>query len=157
MTDSDGADSNISTVGVTVNNVAPTVTLSGANDLSVDEGTNHTYSFTTSDPGEDDFALLSTDCGANGTQVGLATFSTSTGAGSFVCHFPDGPASSIVSVQVEDSDGADSNTATQTVTVNNVAPTVTLAGVNSADEGSTQSYTFTTSQTRASTPSALWP
>ena len=38
---------------VTVNNVAPTVTLSAANDLSVDEGSSHTYSFTTTDPGED--------------------------------------------------------------------------------------------------------
>ena len=110
VTDSDGAsDTDNQVVVVTISNVAPTVTLAAGNDLSVDEGSQHTYSFTTSDPGEDDFALLSTDCGLNGTQVGLDTFNTTTGAGSFVCSFPDGPASSTVSVQVEDSDGADSN------------------------------------------------
>ena len=35
---------------VAVANVAPTVVLSGADDLSVDEGSTHTYSFTVSDP-----------------------------------------------------------------------------------------------------------
>ena len=106
VTDSDGAsDTDNQVVVVTVSNVAPTVTLSAANDLTVNEGSNHTYSFTTSDPGEDDFALLVADCGLAGTEVGTATFNTSTGAGSFVCTFPDGPDSSIVSVQVEDSDG----------------------------------------------------
>ena len=58
VTDSDGAtDTDNQVVVVTVTNVAPTVTLSAGNDLSVNEGTSHTYSFTTTDPGEDDFAL----------------------------------------------------------------------------------------------------
>jgi hypothetical protein len=131
------------TLTVTVSNVAPLVTLAAANDLTVDEGEQRTYSFTTSDPGEDTFALLSTDCGADGTQVGPDTFSTTTGAGSFVCSFPDGPASSTVSVQVEDADGADSNTATQTVAIANVAPIVTLTGALTADEGQTKTYSFT--------------
>ncbi len=126
VTDSDGtSDTDNQFVLVTISNVAPVVTLAAGNDLSVNEGTTHTYSFSTTDPGSDTFALLSTDCGANGSQVGPDTFNTATGAGSFVCTFPDGPASSTVSVQVEDSDGADSNTATQTVTIANVAPTVT--------------------------------
>jgi putative hemolysin len=148
VTDSDGAsDTDNQVVVVTVSNVAPTVTLSAGNDLSVDEGSQHTYSFTTSDPGEDNFALLSTDCGLNGSQVGTDTFNTTTGAGSFVCSFPDGPASSTVSVQVEDSDGADSNTAAQTVTVANVAPTVTLSALNDllVDEGTMHSYSYTIS------------
>ena len=118
VTDSDGAsDTDNQVVVVTVNNVAPTVTLSAGNDLSVNEGTSHTYSFTTSDPGADSFMLCATECGANGTQVGADTFNTTTGAGSFVCSFADGPASSTVSVQVKDSDDADSNADTQTVTV----------------------------------------
>ena len=112
---------------MTINNVAPTVTLSAGNDLSVNEGTTqHTYGFTVTDPGADTFSVVSVSCGANGTQVGSTT--TTASGGSFVCTFPDGPASSIVSVQVEDSDGADSNTATQTVTINNVAPTVDFVG-----------------------------
>ena len=52
VTDSDGAsDTDNQVVVVTVNNVAPTVTLSASNDLSVNEGTTHTYSFTVQRPG----------------------------------------------------------------------------------------------------------
>ena len=77
VTDSDGAsDTDNQVVTVRRQQRRPDGDPVGANDLSVNEGTSHTYSFTTSDPGEDDFALLSTDCGANGTQVGLATFNT---------------------------------------------------------------------------------
>ena len=72
--------------------------------------------------------LSRSSCGANGSQVGSTT-TTATG-GSFVCTFPDGPALEHVSVQVKDSDDAASNTDTQTVTVTNVAPTVTLTGCN---------------------------
>jgi hypothetical protein len=124
--------------------VAPTVTLSAANSLSVNEGTSHTYSFTVSDPGQDTYSVVSQTCGAAGT-LSAPIFNTLTGVGSFDCTFPDGPASSVVSVQVSDSDGANSNTATQTVTVNNVAPTVTLTGPTTADEGQTKTYSFTVS------------
>ena len=127
VTDSDGAtDTDNQVVVVTVNNVAPTVTLAAANDLSVNEGTSHTYSFTTTDPGEDDVRPAVDRLRPQRHPGRPDTFNTATGAGSFVCSFPDGPASSSVSVQVEDSDGADSNTDTQTVAIANVAPTVTL-------------------------------
>src|SRR5207247_2073262 len=71
-------------------------------------------------------------------------FNSATGAGSFDCAFPDGPANSTVSVQVKDSDDANSNTDSITVTVSNVAPTVVLSGANAADEGTTKHYTFAT-------------
>src|SRR4029079_17697016 len=106
----------------------PTVTLSAGNDLFVNEGTQHTYLFTVTDSPGDAFTVVSTSCGANGSQVGSA-ITTPTG-GSFVCSFPDGPASSTVSVQVKDSANANSNIASQSVTVANVAPTVTLSGTN---------------------------
>ena len=74
-----------------------------------------------------------------------STRRTRTRAGSFDCTFPDGPASSTVSAQATDSDGDAGNTATQTVTVNNVAPTVTLAAGTtcSVNEGSTHTYSYT--------------
>ena len=50
------------------------------------------------------------------------TFDSATGAGSFKCTFPDGTADSTVSVQVKDSDNAESNTDTIHVTIANVAP-----------------------------------
>ncbi len=143
LTDEDGTHL-ASTRSVTVVNVAPTVTLAPTNETSVDEGSQHTYSFTTSDPGEDAFALLGASCGSAGSQVGTATFDAATGAGSFVCSFADGPASSTVSVQVEDEDGADSNTATQTVTVANVAPVVVAPAAQSADEGENKTWNLGT-------------
>ena len=127
VTDSDGAsDTDNQFVVVTVTNVAPTVTLSAGNDC---RSTRAPPTPTASPPAirvRTASRLLATDCGLNGTQVGADTFNDRHRCGSFVCSFPDGPASSIVSVQVKDSDGADSNIATQTVTVDNVAPTVDL-------------------------------
>ena len=101
-----------------VNNVAPTVTLSAGNDLSVNESgvTEHTYSYSISDPGTDNVASVSTSCGANGTKVALSDTNTNT-SGSFKCTFPDGSATttSVVSVNATDDDGDTGNTDTQTV------------------------------------------
>ena len=71
--------------------------------------------------------LDATECGAGGTRSARTPSTPATGAGSFVCSFPDGPARPDVSVTVSDSDGA-SDSDTLAVTVNNVAPTVTLTG-----------------------------
>jgi Ca2+-binding RTX toxin-like protein len=122
-------------------NVAPEVVLSVLNDTSVNEGTTHTYDFTIGDPGDDTITGVTVSCGTNGTQVGAATFTNS--SGSFQCQFADGPASSDVSAGATDSDNANGAAATQAVTVNNVAPTVTLSGDSSASEGQTKTYTYT--------------
>ena len=88
---------------------------------SVNEGTSHTYSFTTTDPGADTFTLDATECGTGGTQVGADTFDPTTGAGSFVCSFPDGPATPTVSVtSATPTPPPDSDTLA--VTVANVKP-----------------------------------
>ena len=144
LDDSDGADSNVDSIVVSIANVAPVVTLTGP--ASADEGDTKSYSFTTSDPGDDDFPLgsLIQSCGANGT-LSAAAFNTVSGAGSFDCTYPDGPASSTVSVELDDSDGADSNVDSIVVSIANVAPVVTLSGSSSANEGETKSYDFTTS------------
>jgi hypothetical protein len=147
-TDSDLAPSNTATQGVTVTNVAPSVTLANTNDLSVNEGTQHTYAFTVTDPGVDTFDIAATGCGANGTLVGTAV-TTATG-GSFVCSFPDGPKTSAVSVQVKDSDGASSATVSQTVAVANLAPSVNQPAI-SVDPVSGIA-TFTTSFTDPGLP-----
>ena len=122
--------------------MAPNVTRSAANDLTVNEGTTHTYTCSVTDPGVDTFSVVSTDCGLNGSQVGLT--STTLSGGSFDCLFPDGPASSTVSVQVKDSDNANSNTASQAVSVLNVAPSVTPSAATdlTVTEGTTHTYTL---------------
>src|SRR5207247_6477842 len=117
-TDSDDDTGAAATQSVTVANVAPTVTLVAGNDLSVNEGSTHTYSYTISDPGLDTVSSVATSCGGNGTKSNASNTNTS---GSFDCSFPDGPAGSSVSAQATDSDGDAGNSASQTVTVNNVA------------------------------------
>src|SRR5205823_4095407 len=92
---------------VHVNNVAPTVTLSNTNDLNVNEGsTQHTYSYSISDPGVDTVSAVTTSCGANGTKVLNSDTNTDT-SGSFKCTFPDGSSTttSVVSASATDSDG----------------------------------------------------
>ncbi|HVL67081.1 MAG TPA: Ig-like domain repeat protein, partial [Vicinamibacterales bacterium] len=108
-------------------NSPPTVSLTGAS--SVNEGSSSTYSFTVTDPDAGDtFTVTGASCGANGTLQGSVT--TTASGGSFVCRFPNGPAASTVSVQVADAGGAASNTATLGVTVNNVAPAISLVTVS---------------------------
>jgi hypothetical protein len=108
------------TINVIVDNVAPVVTLSGAS--SADEGETKSYSFTVSDPGDDTFSVVSQSCGTDGTLFN-PTFDNLTGAGSFDCTFPDGPATTSVNVTVSDDD-ADSGSDSVAVTVNNVVPTI---------------------------------
>ncbi|MFQ6026083.1 MAG: Ig-like domain-containing protein [Dehalococcoidia bacterium] len=142
VADSDGAQSDLKLILYFVSNVAPTATLGGHS--GANEGELKTYSFTTSDPGTDTFTLVSQSCGTGGNLYN-DSFNVATGAGSFDCAFTDGPASPTVSVQVADSDGANSNIDTIDVTVANVAPTATLGGDSGANEGETKSYSFTSS------------
>src|SRR5439155_13492859 len=141
-TDSDSATGDADTQTVTVHNVAPTVTLSVSNDLSVNEGSTHTYSYTISEPGQDTVTSVTTSCSGTGAKVAGSDSFTNSG-GSFQCSFADGPNSTTVSAAATDSDGATGAADTQSVTVNNVAPTVTLDGPANVDEGSTHTYTFT--------------
>ena len=113
VTDSDGAaDTDNQVVVVTVANVAPTVTLTG--DAAADEGSTHTYTYTVSDPGDDPNPVIVESCGANGTNTDTAAVN------SFECTFPDGPASSTVSVTADDGDAVGSDELE--VTVANVKP-----------------------------------
>ena len=117
---------------VTVNNVAPAVTLTGTGPPSANEGDTKTYTFDTTDPGTaDTFVLVARSCGANGSVTGSVVFNAATGDGSFSCSFPDdnptGTSSdpSTVSVTISDDDGG-TDSDSLVVTVNNVAPSVTI-------------------------------
>jgi len=139
-TDSDGNAGNTATQSVTVNNVAPTVAFTSA-PASSNEGQTQHYTYSISDPGQDMVMSVATSCGANGS---LSNASNGNTSGPFDCTFPDGPASSNVTVQATDSDGDAGNTVSQTVSVANVAPTVAFtAAPYSANEGQTKTYTYT--------------
>jgi hypothetical protein len=136
------------TVDVLPSNTAPTVTLTGP--VSAGEGSTAGYTFTTSDPDiGDTFTLVSADGGANGTLSNLV-FNAATGSGSFEVTFGDGASNTIVSVQVRDSAGADSNVDSLSVTILNVAPTANLSNDGPVDEGSSASVSFS-NQSDAST------
>ncbi len=115
--DEDGGSSFIE-FDLIVDNIAPTVILSGPTSANV--GNVLSYSFTVSDPGLDTFNLLVVDGGSGGT-ITAATFDPTTGSGSFDVTFLDGSTSTDINVQVEDSDFFASNTALVTVAVSPAA------------------------------------
>src|SRR5205823_114533 len=131
----------IDSQSVSISNVAPTVTLSAANDLSVDEGSTRTYSYAISDPGQDTVQSMTTSCGVNGTKVAFSDTHTNS-SGSFGCTFPDGDAGSSVSASATDSDGDTGNPDSQSVTIHNVAPSIAISGTASVNEGSPYSLTL---------------
>ena len=141
----DGDDTTSKTFSVHVNNVAPTVTLTGAQ--SVAEGSATTYSYTVSDPGSETFSRDAQSC--DGGTLSNASFNSATGAGSFDCKWDDGPSSHSPSVTVSDGDGG-SDGDSLAVTVNNVAPTATFGNNGPVNEGSS----FTLSLTNAHDASA---
>jgi PKD repeat protein len=100
---------------LTVDNVPPTLTISGSN--SVDEGSVYTLSLSSSDPGADTITgwSITWDDGAVESISGNPSSATHT--------YADGPNSYTISATATDEDGTfDANT--QVVIVNNVAPTV---------------------------------
>ena len=127
-------------------NVAPTAHLSGP--ATSTRARPHTYSFTVTDPGVDTFTVNTPaypDCGTGGNYV-AGSLATNLGGGSFDCTFPDGPTTTDVKIRVTDSDGA-SDTDTENVVVTEVAnvnPVVTLTGPSPVAEGSTHTYSYTT-------------
>jgi alpha-tubulin suppressor-like RCC1 family protein len=106
---------------LTVIAVPPTVTLSGP--AEANEGEVKSYTFTSSDPGGGPFTLAALGCGANGA-LSNDSFDAATGKGGFDCTFPDGPATSTVSVQVQDRAQAAGDASPVEVTVANLAPVV---------------------------------
>jgi hypothetical protein len=138
--DGDGG-SDTANAEITINNVAPTVELTGAEHVS--EGDMETYSFTVTDPGDDTFNVLNATCdslGTNGSMVGSPSYTSS--GGSFMCYFPDGPMTANVLVRVEDSDHATDADSEKVVVVEiaNLPPTVTAPDDQSSNEGEPTSF-----------------
>ncbi len=127
-----------SSLSVTVNDVAPTVTLVGP--ASAITGDTKHYSFTTSDPANtlmgnhDTFSIVSITGGAFGTVVpGSLVFDPATGTGSFDVTFstPPGPNTSVVRVQLQDDDNAQSNVSAVMVSIANTLQVTSFQNNNS--------------------------
>ena len=108
------SESEVELLPVNIANVAPVVTLSGP--TSTGDGQTESYTYSTSDPGDETFGIASQSCGANGILSNPA-FDSTNGSGSFDCTFNSAPATSDVSVQLSDSDGANSNVDTLSVSI----------------------------------------
>ncbi|WP_428938143.1 PKD domain-containing protein [Fontivita pretiosa] len=139
-TDEDGTYS-ANTKGLSVTNVAPTLTISGNDTLA--EGSNYTLRLTRSDPGADTIARWVIDWGDG-------TIQTINGSPGSVKHLYADDGTYTISATASDEDGTYSANS-KTLTVNNVAPTLTISGPNTTAEGSTYTLTLTRSDPGADT------
>ncbi|MFL5891864.1 MAG: PKD domain-containing protein, partial [Solirubrobacterales bacterium] len=129
------AGSNTDDIQITVNNVPPSVALSGP--TSANKHDTKTYTYTISDPGDSRGNISVTEsCGANGTRIDTPA------PDSFDCSFDHVGSST---VRVTANDGSDTGSDSKTVTIGAVAPTVSMSGATSANEGNTKTYTYTVS------------
>jgi hypothetical protein len=117
VTDSDGAsDTDNQAVAVTVTNVASVVALTGAD--TANEGDTETYTYTVTDEGDDPNPTNTEDCGLNATY-------TAPRHRQLRCTFPDGPATSVVSVYANDGDPVDNIGSDRSrLRVQNVEPSI---------------------------------
>jgi hypothetical protein len=129
LTDEEG-DTEL-TEAITVADVATSATVDGP--ASAGEGTTKTFTYTS---GPDAPESVSASCGDQGELVDPAS------GGSFTCRLRGGTATT---VSLTATDDGDAGTATKTVAVDNTAPTVALAGPETAREGDTLTYMWTAS------------
>jgi VCBS repeat-containing protein len=149
VTDTQGA-TNTSNATVIVDNVAPTVTLQGPNEVDESATAERLYTFTVSDPGpDDDGAVIDKSCGLKGQIAdGSYSYDPQTGEGSFRCIFPDGDATSEVSVKATDKDGGSDADSEKVIIVqiSNVNPTIDSVDSQSPiNEGSSSTITVNAS------------
>jgi hypothetical protein len=133
-TDSDNATTS-TTFQLTVNNVAPTLAISGA--ATVDEGSTYTLNLDSQDPGADTITSWTISWGDGSVE-------TISGDPASASHtYVDGPNSYTITATATDEDGTYASNSL-TVAVNNVAPSVAAnqAGVT-IDEGQTATNTGT--------------
>ena len=151
VTDKNG-DSDTKTFTVTVANVAPTVTLDAGNDLSVNEGsTEHTYSYTISDPGTDTVSARWRRPAAPTAARSPVRTPTRTRPARSSARSLMGPRARWCRPPRPIPIARPGNLATQSVAVANVAPTVSVTGPATADEGDTKTYSFTVTDPGADT------
>ena len=128
------------------------MTLRRRNDLRSTRARRTPTGYTISDPGKDTVTLGRDELRRQRHARSTPTQHDTSG-GIFDCTFPDGPASSTVSVQVEGLRRRRRQHGDQTVTVNNVAPTVTLTGADDhGRRGLDRTPTATRSPIRVRTP-----
>ncbi|MCP5244564.1 MAG: hypothetical protein H6937_00795, partial [Burkholderiales bacterium] len=126
-------DSDIGQFTVNVSNVAPTIALNG--NPSVDEGSVYTLALgVITDPGNDTVASYVVNWG-DSTSTTLTAAEVLAAGGNVDHVFADGASNPVISVDLEDEDGTHFAAGTLSVIVNNVAPTIALAGASEVNAG----------------------
>jgi RTX calcium-binding nonapeptide repeat (4 copies)/PKD domain len=132
------------TTNVTVVNVPPTLSISGA--AVTNEGASYSLGLSSSDPGADTISSWAINWG-DGSAV-----QTVSGNPSSVTHtFADGSNNYTISASATDEDGTYAAGNTVAVAVHNVAPTLALAGAATVNEGSTYTLGLSSSDPGADT------
>lgn len=145
-------------VTTSVQNVAPSINVSGPTPAPENGSTNTTYRYelNTVDPG--DKANLTVvpgtpSCGGPGVGEVIGFDATAV-----VCRFANGPGTALVTSQVKDQDGATSTGGGLTVQVSNVAPTVTVSQpTGPVAEGGTAYYSISATDPGTETPTLTAP
>jgi hypothetical protein len=121
----DGQDTSSVSFDLTVNNVAPTIALSGA--TNVDEGSPYALNLgAVTDPGDDTVSTYTIYWGD-----GASDSFSGVPSGSKTHTYADGPNSYNVTVDLIDEDGTFADAGSQAVTVDNVKPTVSATADDS--------------------------
>src|SRR5262249_12637157 len=133
VNDGQGGSASASLV-VTVLNVAPTLSLSGAS--AVNEGSPYTLNLAASDPGQDTISSWTITWGDGAVQ-------TVTGNPGSVSHtYADGPVTYTIRATAADEDGPYNAGKTVNVSVTNVAPTASLSGPATGARGQARTFTL---------------
>ncbi|MFG6439490.1 PKD domain-containing protein, partial [Roseateles sp. LKC17W] len=117
---------------VTVNNVAPTVSINGAG--SIAEGSSYTITLAKNDPGTDVATEYVIDWG-DGSVAQVVPAASFPANGQFTHTYADGNITRQIRVQVTDEDGTFVDAGVSSVFVANVAPTAPVSGANTVVEG----------------------
>ncbi|MDA8745011.1 PKD domain-containing protein [Rubripirellula amarantea] len=137
LLDDDGTHQDVASIDVSVLNVAPSISISGAS--SVIEGGTYTLTFVgVTDPGDDLVDTWFVDWGDGNTE----SFSFGPNGGTAEHVYADGDSASTISVGVEDEDGLYSDLEVIEVFVINEAPTTEITGDSTVNEGATYSLTL---------------
>ncbi|HNM75094.1 MAG TPA: PKD domain-containing protein, partial [Accumulibacter sp.] len=130
--DDDGAQQGSDSFAVSVNNIAPTVSISGAG--SVNEGSVYSVNLTRFDPGSDTATQYTVRWGDGTADTVLTASQLAAQSGNVTHTYADGNASRTITVDVVDEDGAWIAAGSHNVFVSNVAPTASVTGADAVSE-----------------------
>ena len=139
VTDKDNGTVSVSTAAITVDNVAPTNTVTGE-PVSSPEGTAITVGAHPVDAGTADTFTYSWSVTKDGNPYNVGVSPINQAAFTFT---PKDNGDYIATVVVTDDDGDSVTTASATIPVTNVAPTATVSGDTAGDEGSGLNFSVT--------------